>query len=61
MKRRGIETEKMMDLRRAYKTIYRKGFTIKQALENLEQMVNDCPEVQMFIDFIQGSQRGIIR
>jgi UDP-N-acetylglucosamine acyltransferase len=61
MKRRGFETEKMMDLRRAYKTIYRKGFTIKQALENLEQMVTGCPEVQMFIDFIQGSQRGIIR
>ena len=61
MKRRGFETEKMMDLRRAYKTIYRKGLTIKQALENLEQMVSDCPEVQMFIDFIQGSNRGIIR
>ena len=61
MKRRGFETEKMMDLRRAYKTIYRKGLTIKQALENLEEMVGACPEVQMFIDFIQGSNRGIIR
>jgi UDP-N-acetylglucosamine acyltransferase len=61
MKRRGFETEKMMDLRRAYKTIYRKGLTIKQALEDLEQMVGNCPEIQMFIDFIQGSNRGIIR
>lgn len=61
MKRRGFETEKMLDLRRAYKTIYRKGLTVRQALEKLQTMVGTCPEVQMFIDFIQGSQRGIIR
>jgi UDP-N-acetylglucosamine acyltransferase len=61
MKRRGFATEKMLELRRAYKTIYRKGLTIKQALQTLEEMVGNCPEIQMFIDFIQGSNRGIIR
>jgi UDP-N-acetylglucosamine acyltransferase len=61
MKRRGFATEKMLELRRAYKTIYRKGLTVKQAIEKLEAMVGDCPEIQMFIDFLQGSRRGIIR
>jgi UDP-N-acetylglucosamine acyltransferase len=61
LKRRGYETEKMLELRRAYKTIYRKGLTVKQALESLQEMVGRCPEVQLFIDFIRGSARGIIR
>lgn len=61
MKRRGYQTETMLQLRRAYKTIYRKGLTLKQALEQLEQMVTNCSEVQLLIDFIQGSDRGIVR
>ncbi|MDR3477795.1 MAG: acyl-ACP--UDP-N-acetylglucosamine O-acyltransferase [Gammaproteobacteria bacterium] len=61
MKRRGFETETMMNLRRAYKTIYRKGFTVRQALEQLQQMVVNCGEIQTLIDFIQGSSRGIVR
>jgi UDP-N-acetylglucosamine acyltransferase len=61
MQRRGFEAEKIMDLRRAYKTIYRKGFTLKEALEKLEVMVGQCAEIQIFIDFILGSSRGIVR
>jgi UDP-N-acetylglucosamine acyltransferase len=61
LQRRGFENEKIMELRRAYKTIYRKGFTVKQALEQLQEMVGACPEIQMFIDFITGSERGIVR
>jgi UDP-N-acetylglucosamine acyltransferase len=61
MKRLGFTDETMLNLRRAYKIIYRKGLTVKQALESLEQMAVDCPEIHMFIDFIQGSTRGIVR
>lgn len=61
MKRRGYAVQTMADLRRAYKTIYRKGLTIKQALEQLEVIAAKCPEVQTLIDFIQPSVRGIVR
>jgi UDP-N-acetylglucosamine acyltransferase len=61
MKRRGFATEKILELRRAYKMIYRKGLTVKQAIVKLEEMVENCPEIQMFIDFIRVSDRGIIR
>jgi len=61
MRRRGFSAETMLSLRRAYKVIYRKGLTIKQALENLNEMLLVCPEVQMFIDFINLSQRGLVR
>lgn len=61
MKRHGFSSETMLNLRRAYKTIYRKGLTIKQALEDLQTMVESCEEVKLLIDFIQGSERGIVR
>ncbi len=61
MRRRGFSPEAMLSLRRAYKVIYRQGLTLKQALENLHEMLATCPEVQVFIDFINLSQRGLVR
>jgi UDP-N-acetylglucosamine acyltransferase len=61
MKRRGFATETLVNLRRAYKMIYRKGYTIKQALLELESLLASCPEIQVMIDFIQESNRGIVR
>jgi UDP-N-acetylglucosamine acyltransferase len=61
MKRRGFSNETMLMLRRAYKIIYRKGLTVNNALQELQPMVTECPEVQLFIDFIECSERGIVR
>lgn len=61
MKRRGFSADTMLTLRRAYKVIYRSGHTVKQALEKLNEMVLTCPEVQLFIDFLNLSERGIVR
>lgn len=61
MKRRGFEIRTMLSLRRAYKTIYRKGLTVKKAVLELEAMVCETPEVQLFIDFLLASERGIVR
>jgi len=61
MRRRGFSAETMLSLRRAYKVIYRQGLTIKQAIESLEEMLVTCPEVQLFIDFINSSERGLVR
>jgi UDP-N-acetylglucosamine acyltransferase len=61
MKRRGFEMETMLNLRRAYKTLYRKGLTLKEAIHELQNMLSHCPEIQLFLDFLQGSERGIVR
>jgi len=61
MKRRGFEIETLLWLRRAYKIIYRKGLTIKDAIEQLQQMVTHCADIQCLIDFIKLSERGIVR
>jgi len=61
MKRRGYSMETMLWLRRAYKVIYRKGYTVKEATAQLQNMVSECAEIQCLIDFIQSSERGIVR
>ena len=61
MKRRGFAVETMLNLRRAYKVIYRKGLTIKEAVKQLQVMTLECPEIQLFIDFINLSEQGIVR
>ncbi len=61
MRRRGFSAETMLCLRRAYKIIYRKGFTVKEAMAALTEMLVKCPEIQLFIDFLSASERGIVR
>lgn len=61
LRRHGFTSETMIKLRRAYKVIYRKGLTMKDALGELQSMVLDCPEIQSFINFIQQAERGIVR
>lgn len=61
LKRRGFTPETIRILRNAYNIIYRRGLTVKQALLELQGMVSDCPEIQLFISGLQNSTRGIIR
>lgn len=59
LKRRGFSKDQIMNLRRAYKTLYRSGLTVAEAVEKLQ--AQKAAEVQPLIDFVQQSSRGIIR
>lgn len=61
LERRGYSLETVQNLRQAYKIVFRKNFTVKEAISELEALVQDCPEVQMMIDFLVKSTRGIVR
>lgn len=61
LKRRGFSKEVMLDLRRAYKIIYRQGLTTEQAIEELDGNYGSVPEVKVLIDSLRNSSRGIIR
>ena len=60
LKRRGFSDEVLRELRQAYKTVYRKGLRLQDALTELEQQTAS-PELQLFIDSIKNSTRGIVR
>lgn len=61
LRRRGFSSDAVNSLRRAYKIIFRKGFTVQQAVAELELMQNECPEVVPMIDAMNQSTRGIAR
>jgi UDP-N-acetylglucosamine acyltransferase len=60
MKRRGFSKESQIAVRRAYKTLYRKGHTVEEALVALAEESDD-EQVKLLIDFVANSNRGIIR
>jgi UDP-N-acetylglucosamine acyltransferase len=61
LRRRGFSAESIQALRRAYKTVYRQGLTIEEALVELAEPSLQFPEVAVFRDSIQASKRGITR
>ena len=61
LKRRGFSTKTIRALRQAYTIIYRQGLTVKQALVELQGLVTEHPEVQLFIEGLQSSARGVVR
>jgi len=61
LKRRGFNANAITELKRAYKTLYRSGLTLEQAKAALSRQVGTCPEIQVLLDFLASSTRGIIR
>jgi len=59
LQRRGFSDDAILQLRRAYKIIYRNSLTTAQALEELKQM--STTEVQQLVQFIETSSAGIVR
>lgn len=61
LRRRGVEKDTILELKRAYKTIYRSGHTMTHALDELAGQDWQSAQVQQLIDFIRDSRRGVIR
>lgn len=65
LRRRGFSAEALAALRRAYKTLYRDGLSLAQAIEQLEAQLAEQPDhaaqLQPFLQFVRTSERGILR
>lgn len=61
LKRSGFSSETITVLRRAYNILFRQGLNVKEALVELEKLVVNTPEVQLFIDAMTSSNRGLVR
>ena len=60
LRRAGIPEDRRMQIRKAYKTLYRSNLKIRDALEKI-MASNPCDEVRHFVEFIQQSKRGICK
>jgi len=61
LKRRGFTKESITRLRSAYKTLYRQSLTFAEALEQLEADAVGDDALQLLVDSLKSSTRGIIR
>lgn len=61
LKRRGYSSEAIMQLRRAYKILYRQGNTLAVAIEQITALDPASSELQLLTDFLKQDNRGIVR
>ena len=61
LKRRGFSAETVMQIKRAYKTLYRNGLTLEEAKRELQQQAATCAELGILLEFLGASTRGIVR
>jgi UDP-N-acetylglucosamine acyltransferase len=61
LERRGFASEDTRALREAYRLLYRSNFNVKQACEKIASTLAGPDVIAHLLDFIQSSQRGIIR
>ncbi len=61
LKRHGFSQETLSLLKKAYRIIFRIGLTLNEAIERVKAEVEQVPEVNDLIRFIQSSKRGITR
>ncbi|MFP5348225.1 MAG: acyl-ACP--UDP-N-acetylglucosamine O-acyltransferase [Gammaproteobacteria bacterium] len=61
LRRRGFGEAGIAAIRRAYKTLYKSGLLLEQALAEIDTMARAHPELTQLTTFIRESERGIIR
>jgi UDP-N-acetylglucosamine acyltransferase len=61
LQRRGFTAEQVLNIRRAYRLLYRSGLKLKEAVEELEVAAETQPEIRPFVEFVKQSSRSIVR
>jgi UDP-N-acetylglucosamine acyltransferase len=61
LKRRGFTAIQVRNIRNAFRVLYRKQLSLDEATELLTITAQSQPEVQLMVDFLANSKRGIAR
>ena len=61
MRRRGYSKETIEKLHHAYHLLLSAKLNTTQAVERIKEEITDCPEVNLLVDFIETSQRGVVK
>lgn len=61
LRRNNFSNDTIRKLKQAYHVIYQEDLLVAEAISKLETMLKDCPEIQLLIDGIKQSTRGIVR
>ena len=61
MERKGVSAEIVKQIKEAFRIIYRSKYNTGQALDAIRQELPETDEIKLIIEFIENSERGIIR
>ncbi len=61
LKRRGFSREALKSLQKAYKILFSSGLNTSQAVERINSEMEITEEVQVVLDFIKASTRGLVK
>jgi UDP-N-acetylglucosamine acyltransferase len=61
LQRHGFSPAQILNIRRAYRVLYRSGLKLAQAMQQLETAAQTQPEIVPFVEFIKRSSRSIVR
>lgn len=61
LKRRGYSKETLKKLRRAFNLLLSAKLNTTQAIEMIRGEILDCEEINILIDFIETSKRGVVK
>jgi UDP-N-acetylglucosamine acyltransferase len=61
LKRRGFSTEQLRNIKNAYRITFRSGKKKAEAIEEIAELVKTQPELDLFLDSLRSSERGILR
>ena len=61
LERSGFPAESIKVIKEAFRLIYRSKYNTRQALEAIQQQLPASEEINQIVEFIQQSERGIIR
>lgn len=61
LKRRDFNAEQIRNIKNAYRIVYRKGLKLAQAIEEIEALSKEQPELVMLLESLHTSERGLTR
>ena len=61
LKRRGFMPDKIAEIKRAYKTLYKSGLSFADASAEIAAASAECIELKVMVEFLATASRGIIR
>jgi UDP-N-acetylglucosamine acyltransferase len=61
LKRRGFGKDRILSIKRAYRTLYKSGLPLAEARTQLAEAAKDAPDVRLMLDFIERSERSLVR
>jgi UDP-N-acetylglucosamine acyltransferase len=59
LRRNGFTPETILELKRAYRLLFRSELNLAQAVERVTAEVEQIPEVRQLVQFVESSQRGV--